>query len=446
MKYRKLALISLLLLFAACTEIDDRSSQENALAKPSYNISLSDINKIDFSRMVSPQTKAGGTLLKEITPIVESADTLLYVINYEKDGGWILASADKRVPLVVARAETGRFDLQEISHHKGLSIWLDNVKADIAYLKEHPDYVPDSSLIQPVIPTSLQTKGGGEHEGEWLQLVYTIMDVQPRYETGHMLSTHWGQYEPWNEAVPLNGNGGRCPTGSATTAVAQLAYYLHYKIGKPASSPIYAECIDNYSAYNSNHSLIVLHSSSPYRWDYMDIDSTNTTQTGRAAVAGLMAQIAKDLNISFYADSTSTPSFSDIQNYLTNQSVSCHTPDNYNAPIVYLCLEYGDPVLIKLTSSSLGSCFAIIDGLKEYYYHYAYYYQWMPIGTYPPVEPEYPDLEHPELYEIGEGWGNIVSFDFKINWGEYGSYDDAWYSATSNWRNYSQSQMLYNFQ
>ena len=48
---------------------------------------------------------------KVITPVVEGLDTLLFIINYENDGGWVLASADKRVPLINARSKTGHFDV-----------------------------------------------------------------------------------------------------------------------------------------------------------------------------------------------------------------------------------------------------------------------------------------------------------------------------------------------
>ena len=444
MKKQILTFVLLLMALWACTEMEETCVEDHTSKQISYGVSLSEINRIDFTSMLSPQTKTAGVLSKEITPIVEGKDTLLYIINYGKDEGWVLASADKRTPLIVATSENGSFNLKTVSENKGLSIWLDNVKADVDYLKRHPDYFPDSTQSQQITLDFPQTKGGEEHEGEWRQLVYTMIDIVPRYETDHLMSTHWGQYEPWNISVPLNGNGGRCPTGNATTAIAQLAYYLHYKIGKPVNTYAYAECYDDWDDYNNNSSLIVFHNNSPHRWNYMDLDSANTTSLGQAAVAALMANVAKETGISFYPDSTSIPSMTAIQSYLTSESInSFNIP--FNNVFVYNSIKNGYPVPVQLTSGQ-DTCYAVIDGVKEYYYYYTYYFQWMPIGTYPPVEPEYPDLNHPELYEIGYGWGDLASVSYKLNWGEYGNYDDGWFYQSNAWRNYTQSQILYGFQ
>ena len=56
-------------------------------------------------------TKSSGNLSKEITPIVVGADTLLYIINYENQSGWVIASGDKRSPLILAMGENDNFDI-----------------------------------------------------------------------------------------------------------------------------------------------------------------------------------------------------------------------------------------------------------------------------------------------------------------------------------------------
>ena len=181
--------------------------------------------------MVSPQTKAGSFLSKEITPIIEKADTLLYVINYGDADGWVIASGDKRTPMIMAMSEKGRFNLDMLSINKGVGIWLEGIKEGIVYLKEHPEYVPDSTYLAVWNHNSgLTTKGGIEHEGEWLQLVYTIIEYgQLHYDIDHLTSTQWGQDEPWNLCMPLSGTGpnNRCSAGCTIVAAAQQAYYLN---------------------------------------------------------------------------------------------------------------------------------------------------------------------------------------------------------------------------
>ena len=50
-----------LLLLASCSQVEQMEEQvipSNVEVPASYNISLADINRIDFSRMITPQTKA----------------------------------------------------------------------------------------------------------------------------------------------------------------------------------------------------------------------------------------------------------------------------------------------------------------------------------------------------------------------------------------------------
>ena len=112
----------MLFILAACADFTELNHK--TITEPSNNISLSEINRIDFSRIVSPQTKSGNTLSKEIIPIIEGADTLLYIINYGREEGWVLASADKRMPQIVALSKKGRFDLNSASRNTNLAAWM----------------------------------------------------------------------------------------------------------------------------------------------------------------------------------------------------------------------------------------------------------------------------------------------------------------------------------
>ena len=431
MKYRKLALISLLLLFAACTEIDDRSSQENTLAKPSYNISLSDINKIDFSRMISPQTKAGGTLSKEITPIVEEADTLLYIINYGKGDGWLLASADKRLPLINALSKTGRFDLETAARNKALMTWIDELKENARFLKQNPSFVPDTTtLVFWNNPDSvIKTKGSGEgdaHEGEWLQLVYVAMGTDCHYDIGHLMDTQWGPGHPWNTCLPYDGNGNRCETSQGVVATAQLAYYYHYYSGKPLTAYEYGTCTTNWNQTSD----LQLYNSSSSNWAIMPVDSSSSSTTGKQAVAALMASIGEEVS-AVYLPSGGVSSPSLCADYLDDCGLSI-TFGAYNNDTVLYNLQQGWPVYLSFQDNAGVYFDVVIDGMKVYAQRTTYYYQWMPIGTYPPVEPEYPDLNHPELYEIYDYWGPNTSYWSLINWGLDGLYDSGEYNLAAS--------------
>ena len=438
------------ILFASCSESLERADVDQAPeCVNSFDVSLSEINRIDFSQMISPMTKSSGNLSKEITPIVVGADTLLYIINYENQSGWVIASGDKRSPLILAMGENDNFDISKIPAHPGINVWLERMKDEIKFLKDHPDYVPDSTYLRVWSAESEATKGGGgEHEGEWLQLVYTIVDYSDlHYNVDHFMSTHWGQEEPWNSCLPLDYEGSRCPAGCMIVAGAQTAYYLHNKIGKPTTAYQYGICNDYYNQSPS----ISLYNSSSSVWNTMALDSSSTSTSGKQAVAALMADVGKKANANWNPNGTQA-SLDGVRNYFSNYSVSCSAGSFDNETVLSEVLAE-KPVIVALSSvnpSVIGDHTAVIDGILVYSERYTYYYQWMPMGTYPPVEPEYPDLDHPELYVIGQAWGDNTSYYYRLNWGfDDGYLDQGYFLFGTQWgiasMRYTPDAILYNF-
>ena len=450
MKQLFLTLLTFLLLIAACTEIDNRLGSENTQALTSYNISLSEINRMDFSRLVSPKTKTG-TLSKEITPILESTDTLLYIINYGKEEGWVLAAADKRVPLILAKAEDDNLDLEKVAEVPALAEWLNRVKRGISYLKKHPDFVPDSSALSfwKEQDNALKTKGSGEHEGEWLQQVYVMYFPAPHYDIGHLMQTHWGQGYPWNLCMPLVTTTQRCVTGCGAVAAAQVAYYLHSKLGKPVGAYAYGICTDFYTDSTITINLIGPSSSV---WPLMITDSNQSDpyDYGKNAVSALMADAAQEAGTT-YGPSSSSSQMGLYSSFFSKYSIDCDYSLVFDQDIVADNLLEGLPVIIGLSANSGAGHIAVIDGGQIECYCYVIYSQWMPIGTYPPVEPEYPDLDHPENYVISDPiWtDNYGGCYFRVNWGSNGLYDNGLYNASwpLSWQGFTLiDEMMYNFE
>lgn len=428
MKTQFVAFALLLLTLAACTGIDSSSFEKDSFKQPSYNVSLSEISRIDFSKMVSPQTKTAGALSKEITPIVEGKDTLLYIINYGKDEGWVLASADKRAPVVNAISETGRFDLSEAYKNKSLMVWLNMVQDNIRYLKQNPEIIPDSTALGFwTIPEQfVHTKGGeGEHEGEWLQLVYTAIGTDCRYDIGHLMATQWGPGSPWNSCLPFDGNGNRCETSLSVVATAQLAYYHHNLSGKPQSAYAYGTCTNHW--YQTSD--LQLYNKSSANWSLMPYSSGSSAESGKQAVAALMAEIGQEAE-TVYNPSGTVSSYSGCMNYLADNGINSSYSGYYDNDTILSNLQQGWPVYVMFSPDSGCSYDAVVDGMMVYAQRSTYYYQWMPIGTYPPTEPEYPDMEHLELYEIYDYWGPNTNYWSLVNWGLDGAYNNAMFNIS----------------
>lgn len=81
----------LVFFLLSCTEgLEQQSACVSETKNPcSYNISISEISRIDFSHIFSsnPKTKSGNQA-KEIRPVVQEADTLLLSTMVQKMDGY----------------------------------------------------------------------------------------------------------------------------------------------------------------------------------------------------------------------------------------------------------------------------------------------------------------------------------------------------------------------
>ena len=177
--------------------------------------------------------------------------------------------------------------------------------------------------------------------------------------------------------------------------------------------------------------------------------ASDTSAIGKQAVSALMGEVA-NRSSAIWSSGSAEASLSMIRNYFSYYSVSCSSAV-FNEETVLNDILSSKPVIVGMDSTNgiLDSHTAVIDGAKVYSEKYIYYYQWMPIGTYPPVEPVYPDLDHPELYETGESWGDNSAYYFRINWGFDGVLDDGLYlyGTAWGWGSFSNVPVaiLYNF-
>jgi hypothetical protein len=95
-------------------------------------------NVAKLFRQKHTETKAGTVSLatESTTPILDAEGTpLMYVVNFENQGGFTVVSATKSYYPVLAHADEGFFDCSEIL--PGVDMWVDDMKANILYCKEN---------------------------------------------------------------------------------------------------------------------------------------------------------------------------------------------------------------------------------------------------------------------------------------------------------------------
>ncbi|MBR1682627.1 MAG: C10 family peptidase [Bacteroidaceae bacterium] len=145
------------------------------------------------------QVKAfGQQAVPALTRVYDDAAVAVY--SPENGESFVIVSRDDRMRPVLGIA-AGHFDIQKMPC--GMKAWLAGISQQLTALNEQP--------------TARRAPGGYDDEEE-------IDDVEP------MLSTFWGQEEPFNELVPMDGNAP--VTGCVALALAQMMNYHQW----PASA------------------------------------------------------------------------------------------------------------------------------------------------------------------------------------------------------------------
>lgn len=200
------------------------------------------------------------TLVKTVNMDDEPA---LYVFN-GPEAGFLVASADDRVPATLAYSNTNTFDPDNIP--PAMQWQLEQYAAEIKYaITNGITIAPRNSVLGPEIP--------------------------------HLVKTTWNQGAPYNDLCPLIGSE-RTVTGCVATAMAQVINY--HKV--PA-----AKGIGTHSYTWNSQTLTFDYGGNSFDWaNMLDAYPTSTSGTSaeRAAVAKLMLACGVSVNMNYNVAST----------------------------------------------------------------------------------------------------------------------------------------------
>ena len=186
-----------------------------------------------------------------------SASTDFYVFNLDNNAGYVIASADNAAPAVLAYADEGTFDPNNIPDN--MRWWLTQYQREMQIIKANPQAAPRR-------PISLTTS------------------VEP------LVRTMWNQDAPYNNNCPTYtgyDNYGQsytanCATGCVATAVAQIMNYHRW----PATGT------GSISYSKGGYSLSCNFAQSNYDWDNMLYAyGSKATTAQNNAVAKLMSDV-----------------------------------------------------------------------------------------------------------------------------------------------------------
>ena len=410
---------------------------------------------------------ASPELAESIDFVIHGPDTLMYLINYMNDKGWVVISGDKRTNPILASSESGRIDQKSLG---GSTVWFEDLADRIQAIKisNNSDTLCAFYKMWSNIDTlafglkrtkrSQESNLRSKYKGVELEkvLIDTKIQITLDKKVGPLIQTKWGQDTPWNECTPFwQDSQDRCLTGCVAVGGAQMLYYFHYFKGIPKQFYSRGECIGR--VYDKKNKFIHFEFSDPSdsSWDKMD-KMTFTyppIQTeGTKLVSLLMGYVGKEVDMEYGKEGSGA-----LHSYLTSLYSSMgikSQKSEYSEELVRSSLDESLPVnisafidkkkkkilyIIPIGWEYVGGHSWIIDGYKDKKTRYTYTYQWLPkFEIYDPNAPHeltgYP-LKDPDPKPIHKP-GDIVvykhderTYYWTMNFGWDGGSDNADYST-----------------
>ena len=166
-------------------------------------------------------------ILKNLRRAAPTATNAYYVFNVENNGGFVIVAGDDRMTEILGYSDKGNVNLDSIPEQ--MKWLLDGYQTIYKKLSTSSDNTPKERRTARA-------------------------NVEP------LLSTTWGQENPYNEMCPMHGTY-RSITGCVATAMAQVINYCRWPEGQTTSVPAYTT--DTY------HLSIPALEPTLFNWEYM---------------------------------------------------------------------------------------------------------------------------------------------------------------------------------
>lgn len=200
-----------------------------------------------------------------------------YVFNIGSNNGFVVAAGDDCVPEILGYADKG---------HVGATM-PDNMKA---WLDEYDQQMKMQKTLMAA------AANGDSPAAE-------------REAIAPMLTTKWGQDNPFNLKCPSYFPLMHCPTGCVATAMSQILYY-----NRKSSVDKTAADIEGYTTKTNQYQIEFVGKGAKIDWDNMlDSYSLLSPQSRKQAVAGLMSYCGAALQTDYRQDGASANSADVVQ-------------------------------------------------------------------------------------------------------------------------------------
>lgn len=278
--------------------------------------------------------KGVGKLSLAYTEESSSGASCFYIFNRQGDAGFIIASADDRLPSVLGFSDSGSYEPGK--ENDNLRYWLGEYAREIsAYLLEDPKVGPYVQKARPI-------------------------DNPP---IAPLCTTKWNQGKPYNDQCPFDSRAhATSVTGCIATAMAQVMKYYNWPEQATGSRNGY------------------IFSNTPLRWSQMiDVyENNHYTSSEAEAVATLMRQCGASVDMQYSAYASGAYE-NDVQyawrtyfGYDAGLELNYRDYFTYSEwnQMVYNEISENGPVLYCGRSSQGGHAFVCDGYLGNNFYHF----------------------------------------------------------------------------
>ena len=287
-----------------------------------------DIKRLNLTNGVKYVTSPSSSLTRSAS---DEPDTLMYVFNFEDEEGFIIISASKNTPPMLALTDNGYYDPSEEQENKGFEQIMNNT---IQYVSE--SFRTPMRIQGPLTPITLDP-------------IYTLLS-----SVGNFTSVQWGQ---------TGIEGYYCPngvTGCMITALAMLMSYYEY----PQSIHLQHDCFFNPN-YSLNWTKMKNHKRDHQYYNFIEpFLSPEDSIQAHEMISHLCRQLGVLSNSSYNIYGT----YTDIDGlYSTLNSIGYNTPSysNYSQIGLMAILNSQHPVYMLGRTMLVGHAW-IVDGYRYY--------------------------------------------------------------------------------
>lgn len=245
------------IFFSGCVKNDDMllHHEKGSGVEQSHVIPLNEVlSNLEFYSGYITRSVAQDKIVRDVFVVggsqmtkSSSADTLLYVINFENNEGYAVMAADDRISeRLMMLSEVGNVTLADFYNEDNLDFLLDSLgfynesrddyliggepvngeKFILQGILEYANYQVNNSVItnpvDDIDDNPYITIPGQPRPDTWVErrnIVYeTVMDVEP------LLNTRWHQSSPYNDMVVPHGSYAGC----VPIAVAQIMAFNQF--------------------------------------------------------------------------------------------------------------------------------------------------------------------------------------------------------------------------